>query len=239
MGSRSTWRLILNILWCSTTILLIIGLTRPMFTFTHFYFFDDTFSLVDGVFHLATQGEYILFSLLFIFSLLMPTLKMLMLFYTINAASVFSYVQQRRLDKLAKIGKWSMLDVYVIAILAVTVKLGMIASVTIHYGLIAFALSVSMSMILPWLISYAYLRAPFRRNAEPIQWSWYDMKHQAMILDTLSINELITQTQLTITLDNASQARLIDIFDTEQQWQAKVSLSQEEQRGILTLIAHR
>ena len=210
-----------------------------MFTFTHFYFFNDDFSLIDGVFHLAYQGEYILFLLLFTFSLLMPSLKMLLLLYSINAASVFSYVQQQRLDKLAKIGKWSMLDVYVIAILAVTVKLGMVASVTIHYGLIAFALSVSMSMVLPWIISFAYLKTPLRPNKESVQWSWCEMNQHAMRLDNCSIEELITQTQLIITIEDSPQADLIDIFDSAQQWQAKATLSIQAQQGKLTLVAHR
>jgi paraquat-inducible protein A len=35
-------------------------------------------------------------------------------------------------------GRWSMLDVFVVALLIVTVKLGPIADVQVHFGLFAF-----------------------------------------------------------------------------------------------------
>ena len=43
-------------------------------------------------------------------------------------------------------GKWSMLDVFVVAILVVSVKLGAIASVEMRYGLYAFAAAVILKM---------------------------------------------------------------------------------------------
>jgi paraquat-inducible protein A len=43
-------------------------------------------------------------------------------------------------------GKWSMLDVFVVAVLVVAVKLGAIADVDMRYGLYAFAASVLLTM---------------------------------------------------------------------------------------------
>jgi len=43
-------------------------------------------------------------------------------------------------------GKWSMLDVFVVAVLVVSVKLGAIASVEMRYGLYAFAAAVILTM---------------------------------------------------------------------------------------------
>ena len=43
-------------------------------------------------------------------------------------------------------GKWSMLDVFVVAVLVVTVKLGAIASVEARYGLYAFTVAVFLTM---------------------------------------------------------------------------------------------
>ena len=45
-------------------------------------------------------------------------------------------------------GKWSMLDVFVVAILVVAVKLGAIANVEMRYGLYAFAASVLITMFI-------------------------------------------------------------------------------------------
>jgi paraquat-inducible protein A len=234
-----SWRASLNIVWLITSVLLIIGLTRPMFTFTHFYFFNDTFSLINTIFHLGQQGEYILFLLLFIFSLLMPSIKMLMLLYTINASTIFSHVKQRRLDKLAKIGKWSMLDVYVVAILAVTIKLSMIATVSIHYGLVAFALSVTLSMILPWLISYAYKKKSYRNVTDNNGWFWHENNEsQAITLEPISLTSLLKTGYLVIDMIDEPNELLIDIYTQENEWQAKVKVEQQMSKTVLLLIAH-
>lgn len=214
-------RATLNITWLITACLLAIGLTQPMFTFTHFYFFDDTFSLIDGVFHLATQGEYILFGLLFCFSLLMPIFKMLLLGYSINATTLLSHKTQRQLDNIGKLGKWSMLDVYVIAVLAVTLKLSMIASVSIHYGLIAFAVSVTLSMLLPWLISYA-LRPETICTNENYQWQ-YQMASYQIRLNQESIQQLQGGKTVDI-FDAPNDIRLVDVVDHSGKWHAKAKL---------------
>ena len=209
---------VLNALWLVTAILLIIGLTQPMFTFTHFYFFDDTFSLVDAIFHLAAQGEYILFGLLFLFSLVMPVVKMLMLLYSINAGQLLTNVQRIRLDKIAKLGKWSMLDVYVIAILAVTIKLSLIASVTIHYGLVAFAMSVTLSMVLPWTIAALYhiKSTLIIEDSKAINW-----KNEHALEGNRNVINALQSGQSVVIKQPHNNNPLIDIYDEDGMWQIK------------------
>ncbi|MGB0833505.1 MAG: paraquat-inducible protein A [Psychrobium sp.] len=231
-----TKQLILNALWLVTALLLVIGLTQPMFTFTHFYFFDDTFSLVDGIFHLATQGEFILFGLLFLFSLVMPVVKMLMLLYNINAGQLLSSKQRLNLDKIAKLGKWSMLDVYVIAILAVTVKLGMIASVTIHFGLVAFAVSVTLSMLLPLAISALYHRKLPLKITSDTAINWRSASELALdddIIDALKLSQ-------SLALDEGEYTpQLVDVYDRQGLWQVKTQLEKTENGWLLSPIASR
>lgn len=45
-------------------------------------------------------------------------------------------------------GRWAMLDVMVVAVLIVTVKLGAIASVEVHYGLFVFGAAVLLIMFI-------------------------------------------------------------------------------------------
>ena len=45
-------------------------------------------------------------------------------------------------------GKWSMLDVFVVAVLLASVKLAGLAQVEIHSGLYAFAASVLLTMLI-------------------------------------------------------------------------------------------
>jgi paraquat-inducible protein A len=48
---------------------------------------------------------------------------------------------------LDKIGKWSMLDVYIVAVLIVAVKLGPLADVTLEPGLYVFGAAVLLTML--------------------------------------------------------------------------------------------
>jgi paraquat-inducible protein A len=50
-------------------------------------------------------------------------------------------------------GKWSMLEVFVVALLLVSVKLGALLSVEVHYGVYLFALAVLLTMGISWWIS--------------------------------------------------------------------------------------
>ena len=47
---------------------------------------------------------------------------------------------------LAAISKWSMLDVFVVAVLVVAVKLDLVLEVQVHFGLYAFSVAVLMTM---------------------------------------------------------------------------------------------
>ena len=60
----------------------------------------------------------------------------------INAGS------KKVLELIHRFGKWSMLDVFVVAILVVVVKLGAIADVEKHIGLYAYAASAILIMLI-------------------------------------------------------------------------------------------
>jgi len=141
--------------WWLVSAMLVAGVLVPMFTFTKFYFFDDTYSLASGIFHLLDEGEPLLFVIVFAFSMLMPAYKMLLLYQLISAADTgHTERHQRHLRRLGIIGKWSMLDVFVLAILIVTVKLGAIAKVEVHYGLYLFSIAVITSMLLTQMVQW-------------------------------------------------------------------------------------
>ena len=57
-----------------------------------------------------------------------------------------------------------MLDVFVVAILVVTVKLGAIASITVHFGIYLFTLAVLASMLLTHKIAAGPVRAANKRE---------------------------------------------------------------------------
>ena len=138
----------LKLAWFTVSAMLVAGAVLPMFTFSQFYIFNDTFSLASGIFYLLKEGEPLLFLVVFSFSILMPVWKMVLLYRLLHAPDRGSARHRRQLHVLAFLGKWSMLDVFVVAILVVTVKLGAIANVTVHAGIYLFTLAVLASMLL-------------------------------------------------------------------------------------------
>ncbi len=138
----------LKLAWFTVSAMLIAGAVLPMFTFSQFYIFNDTFSLVSGIYYLLAEGEPLLFIVVFSFSILMPAWKMVLLYRLLHAQDGDNARRQRQLHVLSFLGKWSMLDVFVVAILVVTVKLGAIASITVHSGIYLFTLAVLASMLL-------------------------------------------------------------------------------------------
>lgn len=138
--------------WLAAAAMLGVGAALPFFTFSKFFVFDDTFSLFSGIFHLLTAGEPVLFALVFLFSIMLPVYKMFVLFRLINNRFLEDRIRNRYTSMLMILGKWSMLDVFVVAMLIMTVKLGAIASVEVHGGLYLFAAGVLASMLLTHLV---------------------------------------------------------------------------------------
>ncbi|OOZ38768.1 hypothetical protein BOW53_14320 [Solemya pervernicosa gill symbiont] len=126
---------------------LIFGLLAPIVTLEKFYLFENTFSVLSGVQQLWREGQIFLFCIITLFSVIMPFLKLGVLMLLVVMKEGDGARLQRYLQWMHLYGKWSMLDVFVVALLVVSVKLGAIANVDMRYGLYAFTLSVVLTMI--------------------------------------------------------------------------------------------
>lgn len=124
-----------------------VGIIAPMLTLKKLMLVSNTFSVLSGTLTLMSEGEYLLFVVIFGFSVVLPSLKIILLFMIWNSNTLRDEPAPRYLAWFAALGKWSMLDVFVVAVLLASVKLGALASVEIHYGLYAFATSVVLIMI--------------------------------------------------------------------------------------------
>lgn len=133
--------------------LLALGLWMPLLTLEKFYFFSNTVSLLSALGELLTLREWGLYLLIGVFSVLFPLLKIGMLLLIWNLEQADSRTHRRHLHWLATYGKWSMLDVFVVALLVVTVKLGALAEARVEPGLYAFAGSVVLTMGLSQFIA--------------------------------------------------------------------------------------
>lgn len=104
-----------------------------------------------GVTDLYSSGMYSLAVLVFTVSILVPLVKILMLTYLILVAPYLSATRSlghhRLLRFVDSIGPWSMLDVFLVAILVALVKLQDLARVEPGPGLVAFAGVVVLTLI--------------------------------------------------------------------------------------------
>jgi paraquat-inducible protein A len=128
--------------------LLLAGLVSPIITLTKFMFVENTFSVLSGVVELLMEGRIFLFLLIAGFSIVLPILKLWVLYQLVSKRSAAVKSVRRLLHWMHLYGKWSMLDVFVVAILVVAVKLGAIADVEMRFGLYAFAASVLITMLI-------------------------------------------------------------------------------------------
>lgn len=127
-------------------IALIYGLTLPVITLKELVFWKHTFSVVTGIKNLYEEKYFVLAGVIFLFSVLFPFFKL----STLWTLWFFRMAPERRqflLKWLGILGKWSMLDVFVVAVTLVISKISYLAKAEAHAGIYVFGLSVMLSMI--------------------------------------------------------------------------------------------
>jgi paraquat-inducible protein A len=108
-------------------------------------------TIMSGVVYLWGSGSWVLALVVFIASVAVPLLKMLslsVLLVSVQRRSVEQPLQRTKLYRfLELIGRWSMLDVYVVTILVALVQVQSLALIRPGAGVIAFAAVVVLSML--------------------------------------------------------------------------------------------
>ena len=142
----------INLLLMLALAALVIGVSAPLLTLEKMYFFENTVSLLSTIKGLYIQKEWFLFTVIAVFSLCIPVIKIAGLVLILNVEYQKNSFLDKTLHVIEIVGKWSMLDVFVVALLLVSVKLGVLAKVDVHYGLYAFAASVLLTMSISYWI---------------------------------------------------------------------------------------
>jgi paraquat-inducible protein A len=108
-------------------------------------------TIVSGVIYLWTSGAWALASVVFIASVLVPLLKLFALTLLVATAWRRStwrpYLRAKVYRMVELVGRWSMLDVYVVAVLVALVQLQPLAAISAGPGAIAFGAVVVLSML--------------------------------------------------------------------------------------------
>ena len=109
---------------------------------------NDT--ILSGVVYLWTSGSPPLAVILFIASIVIPVAKLLSLTYLLVSVHRRSRWAPRERTKLYRVlefvGRWSMIDVYVAAMLTALVQFGNLMTINVGTGAIAFGAVVVLTM---------------------------------------------------------------------------------------------
>jgi paraquat-inducible protein A len=111
---------------------------------------SDTSTILSGVVHLWETGMYPLALVVFIASVMVPVLKLIALVYLLLSVQFgwSAWPRQRTvLYRLTEaVGRWSMVDVFVVALLAALVHIGSVATIIPGPAALAFAAVVIITM---------------------------------------------------------------------------------------------
>jgi len=146
--------LAVGVMIIGATACLVLGLTLPVLQLTYFYVWSDTHSFVSIVRALYAEQELFLAGVLVVFSMLFPAIKLLYLIvaYTTMAAGG---ARRRVLNRMSWLGKWSMLDVLVLALVIFYVKASALTEAAALPGIYFFSAAVLMTMIAYALVEHS------------------------------------------------------------------------------------
>ncbi len=139
--------MLLPLLLLSALGTLILGLTIPILRVEKFFLFEDLISIVGAIDELARSGEYLLALVILLFSVVFPTIKIFVADYIWRARNVEHRSVQKAVKLIDFLGKWSMLDVFIVGMIVISAKSSGMANATSQPGMYYFGASVICSML--------------------------------------------------------------------------------------------
>lgn len=130
-----------------------LGLTLPLVTLDRLYVFTERPSLLDIVSGLWTDGSIGLAAVVTLVSILFPAAKLLWL------QLVAARVTLRGLDRLHALGRWSMMDVLVVALVVFAAKTSGLAAAVAEPGLWFYAAATLLAAVAAAMLERGGLRA--------------------------------------------------------------------------------
>jgi paraquat-inducible protein A len=127
--------------------LFLAGLFRPFTQVTKLWLFDNDVSVYNGLITLFHERELFLFGILLIFTVVFPFVKIGTLLGLWLKPGLNPEQMARVHGLVAHLSKWSMLDVFVVAVLVVLIRSGGVATIKAQDGLLFFCASVLLTQI--------------------------------------------------------------------------------------------
>jgi paraquat-inducible protein A len=127
--------------------LLLAGIFRPFTRVTKLWFFDSDVSVYRGLITLFQEREIFLFGILIVFTVIFPFVKIIALLVLWLSPGLDAQQMSRVHGFVAHLSKWSMLDVFIVAVLVVLIRAGGLATIKAQDGLLLFCASVVLTQI--------------------------------------------------------------------------------------------
>lgn len=122
------------------------GVTLPVLHVTELFVFENEVTLVGVVQGLFAEDEAGIGTLVLVFTLLLPPAKLVLGYGLWRFAAGDGKAARRGVALLDAIGKWTMLDVLILALVVVTLKSSWVADVETAPGLYFFAASALLAV---------------------------------------------------------------------------------------------
>jgi paraquat-inducible protein A len=140
---RAGWTIV--VLLVASLGFFIAGIFLPFTSVTKLWLFENQVSVYRGLIVLWKAGELFLFLILFVFTILFPFVKINSLLGLWLWPRLEQEQARRMYHFVSNLGKWSMLDVFVMAILVLTVKSSGVANIQVGAGFFLFFVSVMLT----------------------------------------------------------------------------------------------
>ena len=134
---------------------LVLGLTLPVIELTYFWLWSDTHSLISIARALYAEQEWFLAGIVVVFSMLFPAIKLLYLLVAYTTMASGAGARTHILNRMSWLGKWSMLDVLVLALVIFYVKASALTEAAALPGIYFFSATVLMTMIAYALVEHS------------------------------------------------------------------------------------
>ncbi len=147
LGKLHRRSIFFELLLLAAVITLGLGLTLPVVELSWLLVWKKTHSIIDVILTLYKEQEIFLAVVLFFFSVLFPVIKLFYLLYAYIQHIWYSRPQGLTLRHLHWLGKWSMLDVMVLALVVFYVKQSGVADAKTLPAIYYFGAAVILTML--------------------------------------------------------------------------------------------
>ncbi len=134
-------------------VLLYLGIQKPLMTMEKLIFWESEYTILSSIKNLFSKSNYFIAIIILLFSIIFPFLK---LFTLVGLWFIKMGDKTRKMSVkwLEFLGKWSMLDVFVVAIIIFISKSGWMTDADPKIGLYMFSAAIILSMIATYLVKF-------------------------------------------------------------------------------------